>query len=112
MSGKNGISRRDLIKNSTISIAAAAMCPPALVNIPGAFGLTPQQQQSIGMFCYQCEQTANGTGCTKIGVCGKKPDVAALHDLLIYSLKGLSAVAVAARKCGSVRRRPHRSRSC
>jgi hydroxylamine reductase len=96
MSENKGISRRDLIKNSTISIAAAAICPPALVNIPEAFGLTPQQQ--LGMFCYQCEQTANGTGCTKLGVCGKKPEVAALHDLLIHALKGLSAVAVAARQ--------------
>ncbi len=50
------------------------------------------------MFCFQCEQTAKGTGCTKIGVCGKKPDVAALQDLLIYTLKGLSQVAVEGRK--------------
>jgi hydroxylamine reductase len=52
------------------------------------------------MFCYQCEQTAQGTGCTKIGVCGKQPDVAALQDLLIYALKGLSQVAIEARKKG------------
>ncbi|WP_457572016.1 hydroxylamine reductase [Desulfovulcanus sp.] len=52
------------------------------------------------MFCYQCEQTAKGTGCVKIGVCGKQPDVAALQDLLIYALKGLSQVALAARKVG------------
>ncbi|PKN63427.1 MAG: hydroxylamine reductase [Deltaproteobacteria bacterium HGW-Deltaproteobacteria-15] len=52
------------------------------------------------MFCYQCEQTAKGTGCTKIGVCGKQPDVAALQDLLIYALKGLSLVAVEGRKAG------------
>jgi hydroxylamine reductase len=52
------------------------------------------------MFCYQCEQTAKGTGCTKIGVCGKPPDVAALQDLLIYALKGLSLVAVEGRKVG------------
>ncbi|HMK61464.1 MAG TPA: hydroxylamine reductase [Dissulfurispiraceae bacterium] len=50
------------------------------------------------MFCYQCEQTAQGTGCTKIGVCGKQPDVAALQDLLVYALKGLSQYAVEARK--------------
>jgi hydroxylamine reductase len=98
MSENKGISRRDLIKNSTISLAAAAMCPPALVNISEAFGISPQQQ--LGMFCYQCEQTANGTGCTKLGVCGKKPEVAALHDLLIHALKGLSVVAVAARQKG------------
>ena len=37
------------------------------------------------MFCYQCEQTAKGEGCEKIGVCGKRPEVAALQDFLIYS---------------------------
>jgi hydroxylamine reductase len=52
------------------------------------------------MFCFQCEQTAKGQGCTKIGVCGKQPDVAVLQDLLIYTIKGLSQVAVAARKAG------------
>ncbi len=52
------------------------------------------------MFCYQCEQAAKGTGCTMTGVCGKKPDVAALQDLLTYVLKGFGAVAVAARKAG------------
>jgi hydroxylamine reductase len=50
------------------------------------------------MFCYQCEQTARGTGCTKFGVCGKSPEVAALQDLLIYVLKGLSHVVVEGRK--------------
>lgn len=52
------------------------------------------------MFCYQCEQTAKGTGCTVLGVCGKKPEVAALQDLLIYTLMGLSQVAVEGRKVG------------
>lgn len=42
------------------------------------------------MFCYQCEQTAGGKGCTKLGVCGKTPEVAGLQDLLIYQLKGIS----------------------
>ena len=50
------------------------------------------------MFCYQCEQTFKGTGCTVQGVCGKKPDVAALQDLLLYALMGLSQVAIDARK--------------
>ena len=45
------------------------------------------------MFCYQCEQTAGGKGCTKIGVCGKTPEVAALQDLLIYQIKGISCYA-------------------
>ncbi|MGD8251128.1 MAG: hydroxylamine reductase, partial [Desulfobacterales bacterium] len=52
------------------------------------------------MFCYQCEQTAQGKGCTVQGVCGKQPDVAALQDLLLYSLMGLSEVAVAGRRVG------------
>jgi hydroxylamine reductase len=52
------------------------------------------------MFCYQCEQTAKGEGCTKVGVCGKQPDVAALQDLLIYAIKGLSLYAVEGRKVG------------
>jgi hydroxylamine reductase len=52
------------------------------------------------MFCFQCEQTAKGEGCTKIGVCGKQPDVAALQDLLTYAVKGLSQVAVEGRKVG------------
>jgi hydroxylamine reductase len=50
------------------------------------------------MFCYQCEQTTKGEGCTKIGVCGKTAEVAALQDLLVYGLKGLSLAAVEARK--------------
>ncbi|MEJ2640484.1 MAG: hydroxylamine reductase [Desulfosarcinaceae bacterium] len=52
------------------------------------------------MFCYQCEQTAKGTGCTIQGVCGKSPEVAALQDLLLYTLMGLSQVAVEGRKFG------------
>ena len=52
------------------------------------------------MFCYQCEQTAKGTGCTVQGVCGKQPEIAALQDLLLYSLMGLSQVAVEGRKVG------------
>jgi hydroxylamine reductase len=52
------------------------------------------------MFCYQCEQTAKGEGCTKIGVCGKQPDVAALHDLLIYAMRGLSLMAIEGRRAG------------
>jgi hydroxylamine reductase len=52
------------------------------------------------MFCYQCEQAAKGEGCTVLGVCGKDAEVAALQDLLIYSLQGLSQVAVEGRKVG------------
>ena len=50
------------------------------------------------MFCYQCEQTAGGKGCTRWGVCGKSPEVAALQDLLLYTTKGLAIVALKARE--------------
>lgn len=52
------------------------------------------------MFCYQCQETAGCTGCTVSGVCGKKPDVALMQDLLIYVTKGISAVAQQLRKEG------------
>lgn len=52
------------------------------------------------MFCYQCEQTFGGKGCTKIGVCGKTPEIAALQDLLIYELKGISIYAKGLMKKG------------
>ena len=48
-----------------------------------------------GMFCMQCEETVNGVGCEKSGVCGKTPDVAALQDALIYLVKGIGANATA-----------------
>ena len=41
------------------------------------------------MFCYQCQETAGCSGCTQMGVCGKKPEVAAMQDLLVYVSKGL-----------------------
>ena len=44
----------------------------------------------MGMFCYQCQETAGGKGCTLRGVCGKSENVAALQDLLIYTLKGIA----------------------
>jgi hydroxylamine reductase len=52
------------------------------------------------MFCYQCEQTAKGQGCTTVGVCGKTPEVAALQDLLVYTLRGLSQLTIEAGKVG------------
>lgn len=57
---------------------------------------------SEAMFCYQCEQTAKGESCARIGVCGKEPEVAHLQDVLIYALKGLSAVVLETRKAGIV----------
>jgi hydroxylamine reductase len=58
--------------------------------------------ENLNMFCYQCEQTSKGVGCMKAGVCGKDADVAALQDILVYALKGLSAVALDARGAGIV----------
>ena len=55
------------------------------------------------MFCYQCQETAKGTGCTIKGVCGKSENVANLQDLLIYTLKGIAVYAVQARELGIVR---------
>ena len=52
------------------------------------------------MFCYQCQETAGCKGCTMSGVCGKKPDVAAMQDLLVYVTKGISAVTTALRREG------------
>ena len=52
------------------------------------------------MFCYQCEQTAKGQGCTVAGVCGKTADVASLQDLLVYMLRGLSQLSVESSKTG------------
>lgn len=54
------------------------------------------------MFCYQCEQTAKGTGCDRFGVCGKDPKTAVMQDLLIYVSKGISMWAHRARKLGVI----------
>ena len=55
----------------------------------------------MSMFCYQCEQTAKGTGCTIQGVCGKDPETAAMQDLLIHAAKGIAAYAHRARQLGA-----------
>lgn len=52
------------------------------------------------MFCYQCQETAGGKGCTVVGVCGKQPDVAAMQDLLVWVTKGISAVTTRLREEG------------
>ena len=52
------------------------------------------------MFCYQCQETAGCSGCTRVGVCGKQPDVAAMQDLLVYATKGISAVTTTLRQDG------------
>jgi len=92
---KKSVSRRSFIKKSTVGIAASAFLP-SFLSSSRVFAATETNQNE--MFCYQCEQTMGGTGCTQTGVCGKTPDVAALQDLLIHSLKGLSIAAAAGRK--------------
>ena len=52
------------------------------------------------MVCYQCQETAGCSGCTRVGVCGKQPDVAAMQDLLVYATKGISAVTTTLRQEG------------
>jgi len=54
------------------------------------------------MFCYQCEQTAGGSGCTKSGVCGKNPDIQSLQDILLFGLKGMASYAFHARELGGI----------
>jgi hydroxylamine reductase len=58
------------------------------------------EEKVLNMFCYQCSQTARGTGCTIKGVCGKEPTVARLQDNLIYIIKGVSAYAYHAKELG------------
>jgi hydroxylamine reductase len=55
----------------------------------------------MSMFCYQCEQAAQGTGCTVKGVCGKDPQTAALQDLLLYATEGIAQYAHRARRLGA-----------
>jgi len=56
----------------------------------------------MSMFCFQCQEAAKNTGCTVVGVCGKKEDTAQLQDLLVFTLKGLSVVAAEAKKQGKL----------
>jgi len=60
--------------------------------------------EEVKMFCYQCEQTKGGTGCTTQGVCGKDPTTATLQDLLIYATEGIAQYAHRARKLGATDR--------
>ena len=56
----------------------------------------------MSMFCYQCEQTAKGSGCTVKGVCGKDPETAALQDILVHVAKGIAMYAHRSRAYGAV----------
>ncbi|EFN59446.1 hypothetical protein CHLNCDRAFT_29581 [Chlorella variabilis] len=79
----------------------AVRASPLLVRACAAAAeLAKQPVLDNKMFCYQCEQTSKGTGCTTVGVCGKTPEMAFLQDLLTYSLKGLGCWADFARQQG------------
>jgi len=91
---KKDISRRNFLKNSTLAVTGGALLPSIFAS-KNAFAKTAKKNK---MFCYQCEQTMGGKGCTRIGVCGKTPEVAALQDFLIHTLKGISIAATAGRK--------------
>jgi hydroxylamine reductase len=93
---KKELSRRNFLKKSTLAVTGSALLPSILTSNK-VFAKDASKQK---MFCYQCEQTMGGKGCTRIGVCGKTPEVAALQDLLIHTLKGLSIAAVEGRKKG------------
>lgn len=93
---KKNLSRRNFIKKGSVGIAATALLP-AIFKVDSTEAKTTDRQK---MFCYQCEQTKGGKGCTTLGVCGKTPAVAALQDLMIHALKGLSIAAAAGRKVG------------
>ena len=54
----------------------------------------------MNMFCYQCEQTSNGQACTRMGVCGKNPEVSLLQDLLMHQLKGIGFLGHRLRQLG------------
>ncbi len=92
---KKQVTRRSFIKKGTMGIAASALLPSIFSN-KKVFASTGKR--GTDMFCYQCEQTMAGKGCTRVGVCGKTAEVAALQDLLIHTLKGLSIAAAAGRK--------------
>jgi len=91
---KKDISRRNFLKNSTLAVTGGALLPSIFAS-KNAFAKDAKKNK---MFCYQCEQTMGGKGCTRIGVCGKTAEVAALQDFLIHTLKGLSIAAAAGRK--------------
>ncbi|MCG8471965.1 MAG: twin-arginine translocation signal domain-containing protein, partial [Desulfobacterales bacterium] len=91
-----GVSRRGFIKKSTLGVAASALIPGFMKGGLAFASEAKSKGRQMKMFCYQCEQTFKGKGCTSRGICGKSPEVSALQDLLIHTLKGVSVAAHAA----------------
>ena len=95
-------------KNALLSIVASLVCIVIgllvgfiilyCINAEDVYKRQNFMEQN--MFCYQCQETAGCSGCTKSGVCGKRPETAALQDLLIWTTKGLSAVTTQLRREG------------
>eukprot|EP01023_Acetabularia_acetabulum_P061888 TRINITY_DN7532_c0_g1_i14.p1 TRINITY_DN7532_c0_g1~~TRINITY_DN7532_c0_g1_i14.p1 ORF type:complete len:638 (-),score=115.82 TRINITY_DN7532_c0_g1_i14:1053-2966(-) len=79
------IVRRESRINNNLRVSAAIQVP--------VIDQDEEVHVESPMWCYQCEQTIKGVGCTEIGVCGKEPEIAALQDLLIYACKGLACWA-------------------
>lgn len=94
-----GVSRRNFIKKSTLGVAASALIP-SFMKGGIAFAADEKKSGKMKMFCYQCEQTFKGKGCTSRGICGKSPEVSSLQDLLIHTLKGVSIASHAAGQAG------------
>ena len=80
------------LEKAAVLIKAVRMAD-CIQKTPGGMDMGNNMDLDYEMFCYQCEQTANGKGCTKMGVCGKTPEIANLQDLLIYQAKGICCYA-------------------
>lgn len=82
-------------------LVPAAMCRSSVLTSRSFAAAAAMEAKTTDMFCYQCEQTENGSGCTKIGVCGKTPETAAMQDLLVHQVKAISQYAHRARMLGA-----------
>jgi hydroxylamine reductase len=88
-----------LLTRQTLAVATRRATPAVLFGAV-CFSVAMHARAAPDMFCMQCEQTDQGKGCTVVGVCGKTPEVAALQDLLVDNIKGLSVWAHRARQAG------------
>mmetsp|Transcript_31589 Transcript_31589/g.81723 ORF Transcript_31589/g.81723 Transcript_31589/m.81723 type:complete len:646 (+) Transcript_31589:186-2123(+) len=120
-SALRAVSAAALRHHHRVSTAAALLPPGRLMRLRAFGAVTPpldspnhgrcfsasaaaeaHPAEEDKMFCYQCEQTTKGVGCTTVGVCGKTPETAALQDLLLYRLKGLAGIATHAKATAGI----------
>ncbi len=90
--------------NPRLNLSCAKWCRHAeecLALLKGGEGVFPRKKEEERMFCYQCEQTAKGAGCTVKGVCGKEATTAAFMDLLLHAIKGVAQYAHRASQLGA-----------